>query len=173
MELLKEGVAIREIFLAKKLLTFLSNYHNKTLNQVKKLAFLKKFQNDKKYRESVIEQIVVLNDRFIGVEKSKILSNLFLSHINEKFNWEGFQELAQCLDNLNTRGFNILEESEKSQQPFYFKTYEQEKDGGGILFSAGICVIHGNHYSINAHGQYLYFYGIKGDIEYNFPKTNQ
>lgn len=163
------GIAIREIFLAKKLLTFLKQYHSGKLSKEKRKDFLTRFQTDKKYRESVVEQIVTLNDRFISVEKSKVLSNLFQAHLNGKFDWEGFCELAECLDNLHTRAFAILDNSAKSSDPFHFKTYEHEKDGGGVLFSAGICIIHGNHYSLNAHGQYLYFYGIKGDIDFTFP----
>jgi hypothetical protein len=168
--LIKGGIAVREIFLAKKLLTFMKEFHSGKLKDEKKEAFLQKFNNDKKYRESVVEQIMVLNDRFISVEKSKVLSNLFQAHLNDKFDWEGFCELSECLDKLHTSGFKVLEDGSKSG--WHFATYEG-KDGGGILFSAGVCIIHGNHYSINAYGQYLYYYGIKGDIDFSFPEQPQ
>lgn len=171
--LVQGGMAIREIFLAKKLLTFLKVYHSGKIKQEKKEEFLQKFHDNKKYRESVVEQIMTLNDRFISIEKSKVLANLFLAHLNEKFDWDGFCQLSECLDDLHTRGFKILDDSANSKDPFHFSTYETEKDGGGVLFSAGIFIIHGNHYSINVYGQYLYFYGIKGDIDFTFPKPEQ
>lgn len=171
--LIKGGIAIREIFLAKKLLTFLKEFHSGKLKQEKKAIFLQKFHNDKKYRESVVEQIMILNDRFISIEKSKVLANLFLAHVNDKFDWEGFCQLSECLNDLHTRAFKVLDDSANSDDPFHFVTYEQEKDGGGVLFSAGICIIYGNHYSINAYGQYLYYYGIKGDIDFTFPKPEE
>ena len=171
--LVKGGIAVREIFLAKKLLTFLKEFHSGKLRPEKRITFLQKFHADKKYRESVVEQIMILNDRFVSIEKSKVLSNLFQAHLNDKFDWEGFCELSECLDNLHTRAFKILDDSANSNDPFHFVTQEQNKDGGGVLFSAGICVIHGNHFSINAYGQYLYFYGIKGDIDFTFPKHEQ
>ncbi|HET7117644.1 MAG TPA: hypothetical protein VFI29_14210 [Hanamia sp.] len=171
--LVKGGIAIREIFLAKKLLTFLKEYHSGKIMQIKKEAFLQKFHDDKKYRESVVDQIMTLNDRFISIEKSKVLANLFLAHLNDKFDWEGFCQLSECLDDLHTRAFKILDDSANSKDPFHFSTFEEEKDGGGVLFSAGICIIHGNHYSVNTYGQYLYFYGIKGDIDFTFPITKQ
>ncbi len=171
--LVKVGIAVREIFLAKKLLTFLKEYHSGKLKLEKKEAFLQKFQDDKRYRESIVEQIMILNDRFISIEKSKVLANLFLAHLNDKFDWEGFCQLSECLDDLHTRAFKVLDDSANSKDPFHFLTYEQEKDGGGVLFSAGICIIHGNHYSINAYGQHLYFYGIKGDIDFTFSKLEE
>lgn len=171
--IVKGGIAIREIFLAKKLLTFLKAFHLGNLEQEKKEKFLKKLNTDKKYKESVIEQITVLNDRFVSVEKSKILSNLFQAHINGKFDWKGFCQLAECLDDLHTRAFGVLEATANSDDPFHLKTYEYEKDGAGVLFSAGLCVIHGNHYSVNAYGQYLYYYGILGDINFSFPNSDQ
>lgn len=114
---------------------------------------------------------MMLNDRFISVEKSKILANLFQAHINDKFGWDLFCNLAECVDALNTISFKILANSAEAEEKdrFHFTTYETEKDGGGILFSGGICTIHGNHYSINGYGQYIYFYGIKGDIDFTFP----
>jgi hypothetical protein len=170
---IKGGMAVRDIFFAKKLMTFLREYHNGELAREKKDEFFEKFQRDPKYRESVVEHIVTLNERFITVEKSKVLSNLFQAHINGKFDWESFCELAECLDKIHTAGFKILDDSAKSSDPFHFKTHESDKDGGGLLFSAGICVVLGNHYGINAHGQYLYYYGIRGDINWEFPKNTE
>lgn len=170
--LTKSALAIREIFLAKKLLTFFKQFHNGKVNKEKIDNFLAKFRDDSSYRNSVVEQIMVLNDRFISVEKSKVLANLLQAHVNGKFEWTDFSELSECLDALHVRSFKILDDSANATRPFHFVT-DQGKDGGGVLFSAGICIIHGNHYSINAHGQYLYFYGIKGDIDYVFPKHDE
>lgn len=44
-------VAIREIFLAKKLLTFLREYHGGKLSKEKRSYFLEKFASDIKYRK--------------------------------------------------------------------------------------------------------------------------
>ncbi len=163
------GMAVRELFLAKKILTFLKVFHTGKLDKQKKKQFLNKFNSDNRYKESVIEQVTILNDRFISVKKSEVLSNLLLAHINGKFDWEAFCQLGECLDDLHTRAFEVLANSASSAEPFYFRTHEIEKDGAGVLFSAGLCVIHGNHYSVNAYGQYLCYYGILGDIDFTFP----
>jgi hypothetical protein len=164
-------MAVRDIFSAKKLITFFKEFHSGSLSAEKRFEFLEKLNSDSKYRNSVIEQVTILNERFISIEKSRILSNLLKAHINGKFDWEGFCQLSECLDDIHTRAFGVLEETAKSERPFHLKTYEHEKDGGGVLFSAGLCIIHGNHYSVNAYGQCLYYYGILGDIDFEFPKN--
>lgn len=169
----KGGIAIREVFLAKKILTFLKEFHSGQLDNSKKEAFLGKLNSNPKFKEKVVEQVTILNDRFISVKKSVILSNLFKAHINDKFGWEEFCELGEHLDDMHTRAFDVLKNTAESDNPFKLKSYEPEKDGGGVLLSSGLCVIHGNHYSINTHGQYLYFYGILGDINFSFPNKDE
>src|SRR5690606_11105181 len=161
--LVKGGLKVREIYFAKKLLTFLKEFHNGKLEPSKTEEFQSKFKVDKKYRESVDEQVMILNERFLEIEKSKILANLFAAHINGKFDWEGFCDLSVCLDNLHLRGINLLQDLEKKEEPFY-EGYNAGSEEEALLNGAGIVLRWGNHLRINAHGQYLYYYGIKGDI---------
>ena len=166
--LYKGVLAIREIFLVKKLLVFLQDYHSGELSQSRKDEFLQKFNTEKSYKEAVIQQIIIMNDRYVHVEKSKILSKLFQAHVNDRITWEDFCYLSEYLDNLHTRAFKVLSESAISDIPFHFSTYGG-KDGGGILIGAGIAIVNGNNYDINIWGQCLYYYGIKGDIDQKVP----
>jgi hypothetical protein len=161
--------AVQAIIQVKKLLTFLRTFHLGQLAPEKMTEFQEKFKSDAAYRGEVTEQIVTLNERFISAAKSRVLANLLLAHLNGKYSWKVFRYLGECLDAMPTVGFEILANSEKSEQPFHFSSHEPEKDGGGILFAAGICIVHGNHCSVNALGQYLYYYGIKGDINFTYP----
>lgn len=168
--LVQGGLKVREIFFAKKILTFLREFHNGKLETYKLDEFQSRFKDDKKYREFVVEQIMILNERFLEIEKSKILANLFAAHINGKFDWEGFCDLSVCLDNLHLKGIKLLHELENKEQPFYegFNTGSEEE---ALLNGAGIVLRWGTHLRINGHGQYLYYYGIKGDIDFEFPKS--
>ena len=69
----KSGLKIKEIHFTKKILTFLNEFHSGDLSPEKHLAFQKKFESDKKYRAKVLEQIMIVNDNFTQVEKSKII----------------------------------------------------------------------------------------------------
>jgi hypothetical protein len=162
------GLKVREIFFAKKLLTFMKEFHGGSLNAIKKEEFLSRFKQDKKYRESVVEQVMILNERFLEIEKSKILANLFAAHLNGKFDWEWYCDLSVCLDNLHLRGIRLFQEMENKKKPFY-DGYNTGSEEEALLSSAGIVFRWGTHLQISAHGQYLYYYGIKGDIDYEFP----
>lgn len=166
---IKGGLKVREAFFAKKILTFFREFHKGNINESKRIAFCDKIENDEKYRNKVIEQIVILNERFLEIEKSKILANLLLAHINGKYKWEVFKDLTICLNNLHLKGLLILEESAKNKEkPFYMKI-DLSRPDEGLLASAGLVKYWGEQYFINAYGQNLYFYGVKGDFDFCFP----
>ncbi|MGM9475186.1 hypothetical protein ACS5PU_02105 [Pedobacter sp. GSP4] len=170
--LFKGGLKIREIYFAKKLVTFLKEFHSGTLPDEKKAQFKEKFNADEKYRDSVVEQIMVLNDRFLEISKSKILANLFLAHLNDKYDWEGFLSLSYCVERLNLSATDYFHELAALESPFY-KGYSQFDDNAAFLISAGIGQEWGTHFQVTNHGVYLYFYGIKGDIHHVFKQPDQ
>lgn len=167
--IIKGGMKIREIHFAKKLLTFLKEFHSAKLDDSIRIEFQEKFKTDTKYRDSVVEQIMILNERILEIEKSKILANLFTSHLNKKFGWKEFLSLSYCVERLNLTAIEYLNEIANEEKPFY-KDFSQFDDNIAFLISAGIAQQWGTHLHITGHGQYLYFYGIKGEINYNFPK---
>jgi len=166
-------VAVKNIYFAKKLLAFLEKFHTGNLPEDKLDDFKFKLNDDETYRQKVVEHVVVYNERFVSIKKSEVLANLFLAHLNGKFDWQGFEELSEIVDSVQIRAFEVLKNSADSDDPFHFVTADHQADGGGVLFSAGLCIIHGNHYSVNAYGRYLYYYGILGDINFEFPQQNQ
>lgn len=166
--LIKGGLKVREIFFAKKLLTFLKSFHSGKISSNKREAFQSKFKIDSKYRNEVVEQLMVLNERFLEVEKSKILANLFLAHLNDKYDWPTFQSLAVCLNNLHLSGIELLKELEKEEKPFY-KGFDQGSEEEALLTGSGIVLRWGTHLRINGHGQTIYYYGIKGDLDFEPP----
>lgn len=170
--IIKGGIKIREIHFAKKLLTFLKEFHSAKLDDFIRTEFQQKFKSDTKYRNSVVEQIMILNERVLEIEKSKILANLFASHLNNKFDWNDFLSLSYCTERLNLIAIHYLDEISKEEKPFY-KGYSQFDDNVAFLISAGIAQQWGTHLQITAHGQYLYFYGIKGEVNYDYPKQDE
>lgn len=170
--IIKGGIKIREIHFAKKLLTFLKEFHSAKLDDSIRIEFQQKFKSDTKYHNSVVEQIMILNERVLEIEKSKILANLFTSHLNNKFNWNDFLSLSYCTERLNLIAIDYLDEISKEEKPFY-KGYSQFDDNAAFLIAAGVAQQWGTHLQITAHGQYLYFCGIKGEINYHFPKQDE
>jgi len=94
---------------AKKILTFFKEFHSKKIDLEKLDAFKLKFNQDKKYRDRVVEIIVLLNERFLQDEKSKILANLIIAHIEDKISWIDLKDISVVLDNIHPKGFAFLE----------------------------------------------------------------
>ncbi|MEZ2339021.1 hypothetical protein AB6735_25470 [Mucilaginibacter sp. RCC_168] len=63
---------VKEAFIIKKLLIFLQAFHKGQLSDDEINTFQNKFISDVSYKNKVIEQIILMNERFISLEKSKI-----------------------------------------------------------------------------------------------------
>jgi hypothetical protein len=104
----RTGVAIKDYFFCKKLLIFLREFHLNTISKEKLAGFQYKFSSNQKFKEKTIEYILVLNERFLELDKSKILANLFASHIEGEIDWEYFRQLSACLDRIFPGTISIL-----------------------------------------------------------------
>lgn len=70
--LVKTGIAIKERFFIKKFLVFLKEFHLGGEDKEELKEFKKKFDEDKKYREKITEQILVIVEQLDSVQKAKI-----------------------------------------------------------------------------------------------------
>jgi hypothetical protein len=158
---------IREMYFAKKLLTFLQQFHANKISEEKRKEFLKRFEDDANYREAVIEQILILNERFLDVEQSKILGNLFLAHVNGKLDWKRFLSTAFCLERLNLSATDFLKElvDFKTALPSHLN------ENSTFLVLSGAALQWGVSVKITNFGLFLYHYGIKGNMGYELPGT--
>lgn len=102
------GIKIRERHFAKKFFTFLREFHSKVITDENLNSFINKFNSDSTYREKITEHILVYNDKFLQIEKSKILANLFLSYVERRIDWDLFSELSECLEKLQYKGLIYL-----------------------------------------------------------------
>ena len=171
MSIAKIGLNIKERFFVKKLLTFLRELHLQKIDTQRLEEFKGKFENEPKFKAKVTEQIMIYNDAFLNIEKSKILAKLFKSHIEGKFDWEHFNYLSVCLNNahpkifkflekLSTNNFIIPEETEERKQ----LELERDGDSEALLYSCGIAYEKSSwssEFNVSELGKDLYLYGIK------------
>lgn len=165
--ILRGGLKIREIHFAKKFLVFLKQYHGSQLSEVKKSEFVKKFNSDIKYRNSVVELLIVINERFIYAEKSKLLGNLFAAHVNECINWNEFTTLSSCLEKLELSSITLFKELECENNKLCNDFIAPGNVNGAFLISSGLAHQWGNHIFITAYGKLFYIYGIKCNFDCN------
>jgi len=161
----KSGLKVKEIFFAKKILTFLKEFHSGKLSEDKFDKFREEFAANDKYRAKVMEQIMIFNDTFLQIEKSKVFANLFAAHLNEAYGWDDFVNLSYCLNQLNMYGVSLFDDMAEFKTPFYGGIYDDAKHRYPLLTNSGTISIWGNHLDITPYGLYMYHYGIKGKVD--------
>lgn len=144
----------------KKILTFLEEFHSNKINSLKLDLFKSKFDQDKKYRNDVLETILLLNERFIDVKTSQILANLFIAHIEEKISWEKFLEMSFMLNNLNPSGYVFLEKCADKESHIKMNL-GQTMEGEALLIACGIGSKFEEQFRPTKTGISLYELGIK------------
>lgn len=106
--LYKIGSSIKERHNLKKLLVFLNELNNGILDEKKRKEYQQKFQSNEKFRNQEIEYLLVLIDRYISLDKPKILSKLYLSYLDEKIIWNEFVMYATVIDQLFVVDIDLL-----------------------------------------------------------------
>jgi hypothetical protein len=167
----KSGLKVKEIFFTKKILTFLKEFHSGKLPEEKLSKFQYEFDKNEKYREKVLQEIMVFNDTFLQIEKSKVFANLFAAHLNDAFHWDDFINLSYCLNQLNMFGVSLFDDMAEFKTPFYGGINDDTKQRYPLLSNSGTISIWGNHLDITVYGLLMYHYGIKGKIDEDIKKT--
>ncbi|HWW40790.1 hypothetical protein [Pedobacter sp.] len=106
----KIGVGIKEFYFTKKFMTFLREFHSYEIDNRKLEEFKQRFKEDKEYRHKTTESLIIYNDAFLQVEKSKILAKLFAAHVEGHFDWSHFNHLSTCLNSAHPKIFSFLAE---------------------------------------------------------------
>ncbi len=167
----KSGLKVKEIFFTKKILTFLKEFHSGKLPIEKFNKFQEEFNTDEKYRSKVLQEIMLFNDTFVQIEKSKIFANLFAAHLNDVYGWDDFVNLSYCLNQLNMFGVSLFDDMAEFKTPFYGAIYDDTKQRYPLLSNSGTITIWGNHLDITPYGLYMYHYGIKGKVDEDIRET--
>ncbi|MGJ8666998.1 MAG: hypothetical protein ACSHW7_11560 [Patiriisocius sp.] len=144
----------------KKILIFLEEFHSKSIDENKLKKFKEKFSDNTKHRNHVLETILLLNEKFIDTEKSKILANLFSAHIEDNLTWEEFFKLSFMLSNLNPAGYRFLERFVEKNTNIKMKMSELI-EGEALLMACGIGTKFEEQFKPTKTGIKLYEYGIK------------
>ena len=144
----------------RKILTFLREFQTKNIDAGQLEKFRKKFKKNTKHRNHVLETILLLNEKFIDDEKSKILANLFSSYLEEKLSWDEFFKLSFILSNLNPSGYKFLEKSVDANSKIYM-TIAERVEGEAFLMACGLGTKFENIFRLTNAGTKLYELGLK------------
>lgn len=144
---------------ARKILVFFQEFNSGKIDDNKFNEFAHKMKTDNHYRTEVVETIILLNERFLKTEKSKILANLVIAHINGHLSWAEFSDLTYVLDNIHPKCYFLLKEM--SNEPYWRSTIISDAPAEALIIAAGIGHRKDNNFIIVELGQKLYELGIK------------
>lgn len=105
----KIGNSIKDAHFVKKLMVFLKEFNSGAIEQDKLDRFKEKLNKDENYKKKTTEQMIILIDRYDYSFKAAMYGRLFIAYINEYYNWDTFQYLSSCTDNLFINDFRVLE----------------------------------------------------------------
>lgn len=92
------GHSIHDRHSLKKLAVFLDQINQGIQNESTRQRYIKKFQENKKFRDKELEFVLILIDRYVGYDKPQMLAKLFLSYLNEDITWTEFSVYAEIVD---------------------------------------------------------------------------
>lgn len=150
--------SINERYNVKKFLVFLQEFHSHQIDSKKLDDFKNKLNSNNEYKNEILEITLVLIEKFIDIEKSKILANLLKAHIEEDLTWEDYRKLTFVLNQLNPSGYIFLIKSFNKEIRM---TMIQSIEGEAFLLASGIATKFEEQVKITPSGKKLYEFGLK------------
>jgi hypothetical protein len=172
----KSVFAIRDIFLAKKIIVFTQNIQNGTVNRekIKNHKELLEKKPKKMYKE--LEIILNYLERHTKYIKNLMLGNFYLLYIDEghDFNWNDFEIFAEIINNISVFDLEILQDiytkkyyAEKSEYEFNGLALKRLNVCGLVQYFDGMSVMTDEIQDpftahITSIGEYFWEYGMNG-----------
>lgn len=92
------GKSVRERHHIQKLASFLNEINQNTVNEEERQKYREKFQSNPKFRNKELEYILILLDRYIGLEKPQMLAKLYLAYLDGVIIREEFLMYSEVID---------------------------------------------------------------------------
>lgn len=96
----KIGNSIKERHNIKKLNSFLNELNNGIVDDCQREEYKRDFVENKKIRNKELEYILVLIDRYLSEDRSRLLAKLYLAYLENRIVWYEFVMYAEILDRL-------------------------------------------------------------------------
>lgn len=104
----KAAVTIKEAHTIKKLVAFIESVNNGDVEPDVLEKHKQMLETNTKKLNSELEMVLILVDRQLEIEKTKILSELYKAYISEKMAWSDFLYLSEILEKFFLRDVHAL-----------------------------------------------------------------
>ncbi len=134
--LFKMGKTISGSHFIKKLILFLYEFNNASIDSDKLELFKNKFESNKNYEKKVLESLILIIDRFDKEFKSKIFALLFSEYLNETYSWDEFQDLSRIIELLFISDIKIIRYLIEKNQSLMIKEINIKDFSSGTISGA-------------------------------------
>ena len=100
VSLYKIGHTFRERSLIKKLIVFLNEVRNGTIDEETKARYYTKITTDKRAAQRELEHVMLLLDRIISERRVQYIAKLYLAFHQGKITWDQFCQCSEVIDRL-------------------------------------------------------------------------
>lgn len=110
----KIGQSLKERHYIKKLAVFLDEINKGSADEEQRKKYRLKCAANQEFRNKELEYVLVLIDRYISLDKPRMLGKLYLAYLDETITWNEFTMYAEVIDRfllLDCR--NLTSEAEK------------------------------------------------------------
>lgn len=116
---------IRDRYLIKKLIIFIKSVNDGTVESDIIKNHKEILESDPKKLNEELENVMILVDRELEIDKTKILAELYKAYICKKIHWSDFTYLSEMLERLCLRDIDSLSE--------IYETGHAKKDKFGVF----------------------------------------
>lgn len=106
--LFKVGSSVLDRHNLKKLYIFLNEINKGIATEEKRENYKEKFKANDKFRNSEIEYLLVLINRYISYDKPQMLAKLYMAYLDEVIMWEEFAMYSEIIDRFLLLDCNYL-----------------------------------------------------------------
>lgn len=92
----------------RKLCVFLDEINKGLTDDEKREKYKEKFKSNDKFRNSEIEYLLVLINRYISYDKPKMLAKLYMAYLDDSIIWEEFVMYSEVVDRFLPLDSNYL-----------------------------------------------------------------
>ncbi|HAY3506277.1 hypothetical protein [Elizabethkingia anophelis] len=155
---------LRDKIFTKKFIRFLQSFENQTISEKEYNDFTNRIVNDKNYRIKITETLIEYIDNFKNTSKIEVYSNLLTAYIENKFSWEYFIKLSDCLEKVDMHYLNIIPQIDTTENKEIQQYDEDETTGESNLESSGLAIrmsVWSSDIYPTKYGRDIYKYGLR------------
>jgi len=137
------GQTIRDRHSILKLAAFIEEINHSIINEDELEKYKTKIETDEKIRNNELSHLLILIDRYVGIDRPRMLAKLYLAYLRNDLQWAELVSYAEVVDRLLPNDCKLLTDSDVKGVDY------QEVDSGYLRLSAlGLMVDYGKNTAI-------------------------